>query len=95
MKGILRALRGGEDTEGFIERGSLAALRGFETDLDPVDLYRLAQAVTTSSSQVTTCVIVGAPRIEGGADVLHVDPELARRVGRDIQDDARLDQGCG
>ena len=96
MKGILRALRGGEDTEGFIERGSLAALRGFETDLDPVDLYRLAQAVTTFRvSQVTTCAIIGAPRIEGGADVLHVDPELARRVGRDIQDDARIDQGCG
>ena len=96
MKGILRRLRGGEDAEGFIERGSLAALRGFDTDLSPVDLYRLAQAVTTFRvSQVTTCAIIGAPVEENGAQVLHVDPRLARRVGNDVRDDARLDRGCG
>ena len=96
MKGILRSLRGGEDTEGFIERGSLAALRGFETDLSPVALYRLAQAVTTFRvSQVTTCAIIGTDRVEGGAQVLDVDPELARRVGEDVREDARIDHGCG
>jgi len=96
MKGILRRLRAGEDAEGFIERGSLAALRGFDTDLSPVDLYRLAQAVTTFRvSQVTTCAIIGAPAEENGAQVLHVDPRLARRVGNDVRDDARLDRGCG
>ena len=66
MKGILRALRGGEDTEGFIERGSLSALRGLDTDLSPVELYRLAQAVTTFRvSQVTTCAILGADAHRG------------------------------
>ena len=96
MKGILRALRGGEDTAGFIEHGSAAALRGLETDLSPVALYRLAQAVTTFRvTQVTTCAIFGVPRNEGGADVLYVDPDLARRVGRDVRDDARIDEGCG
>ena len=96
MKGILRSLRGGEDTEGFIERGSLSALRGLDTALSPVELYRLAQAVTTFKvSQVTTCAIVGTDRVEGGAQVLDVDPELARRVGRDVRDDARIDHGCG
>ena len=95
MKGILRSLRGGEDTEGFIERGSLSALRGLDTDLSPVDLYRLAQAVTTFTvAQVTTCAIIGTDRLEGEAQVLDVDPELARRVGRDIRDDARIDHGC-
>ena len=95
MKGILRSLRGGEDTEGFIERGSLSALRGLDTALSPVELYRLAQAVTTFKvSQVTTCAIVGTDRVEGGAQVLDVDPELARRVGKDVRDDARIDHGC-
>ena len=59
-------------------------------------LYRLAQAVTTFKvSQVTTCAIIGTDRVEGGAQVLDVDPELARRVGKDVRDDARIDHGCG
>lgn len=96
MKGILRSLRGGEDTAGFIEKGSATALRGLDTDLSPVALYRLGHAVTTFRvTQVTTCAIFGAPRNEGGADVLYVDPDLARRVGNDVRDDARIDEGCG
>jgi LCP family protein required for cell wall assembly len=96
MKGILRSLRGGADTEGFIERGSLAALRGFDTNLSPVDLYRLAQAVTTFHvSQVTTCAIIGTEATETGAAVLHVDPGRARGGGGDVQNDARIDEGCG
>ena len=96
MKGILRSLRAGKDGEGFLERGSYAALRGLDTDLSPVELYRLAQAVTTFRlSRVTDCVLAASPGVENGASVVYVDPALARRVGDDIRGDARLDGGCG
>ena len=79
---------------GVHRAGEPGRAAGFETDLSPVDLYRLAQAVTTFRvSQVTTCAIIGTPAEENGAQVLHVDPELARRVGKDVRNDARLDRG--
>ena len=43
-----------------MERTTLAALGGLESDLAPTDLYRLAQAVTRSSRErVTGCIIGG------------------------------------
>ena len=94
MKAILRSLRRGEDREGFIEGGSLAALRGLDTDLAPTELYRLAQAVTTFPlTRVTTCTIPATPTTLGDAAVLEVAPEVALRAGRDLED-ARLDEDC-
>ena len=96
MKAILRSLRRGEDEEGFMEGGSLAALRALDTDLSPVELYRLAQAVTTFPlTRVTTCTLLGAPeRLPTGAEIIRVDPATARAAGRDLQD-ARLGEDCG
>ncbi|WP_134717910.1 LCP family protein [Nocardioides guangzhouensis] len=96
MKAILRSLRQGEDQEGFMEGGSLAALRSLDTDLAPVELYRLAQAVTTFPlSRVTTCTVPGVPdRLPSGADVIRVDPAVAGAAGGDLED-ARLGRDCG
>lgn len=96
MVGVLEQLRLHEDEDGFMEAATLAAIGGLETDLDPVELYRFAQAVTTiDPSRTTACVIGGRPyTTELGAQVLLPDTEQARALGEDAEDDAMLQGGC-
>ena len=97
MIGALAALRDAEDSVGVMERGTLAAIAGVETDLGPADLYRLAQFITTvHPTRVDTCVLPG--RFEtvepSGASVVDLDETAALRVGDDAADDVRLQDGC-
>lgn len=96
MLAVLAALRRQEDDEGFMEAATLAALGGLETDLGPIDLYRLAQAVTSiNPARTTSCIIGGTPfTTAGGAQVLRPDTAQARALGDDARDDARLQGGC-
>ncbi|HET6693308.1 MAG TPA: LCP family protein [Pedococcus sp.] len=95
MLGILRQLQAHEDEDGFMERGTLAALAGLETDLPPTELYRLAQAVTqVETRRVTVCVIGGTPGEVEGQSVVFADERQARRLGADAKRDARLQRGC-
>ena len=95
MLGILRQMRAHEDDEGFMEQGSLAALKGLDTNLEPTELYRLAQAVTQIEPRtVTVCVVGGTPDDINGASIVRVDAEQAQRLGHDARNDARLDEGC-
>jgi LCP family protein required for cell wall assembly len=96
LLGVLDRLRRQEDDEGFMEAAALAALGGLETDLDPVQLYRLAQAVTTIDPRRTTaCIVRGFPfTTAAGAQVLRPDTRQARALGADAEDDARLQGGC-
>ena len=96
MLGILRELLAQEGDAGFMERGTLAALAGLRTDLSPIELYRLAQAVTlVRPGRVTTCVLPGDPGTsEFGASVVFPRFEEARSIGEDVAEDVRLDQPC-
>jgi LCP family protein required for cell wall assembly len=96
MVGVLEQLRLHEDEDGFMEAATLAAIAGLETDLDPVELYRFAQAVTTiDPSRTTACVIDGTPyTTELGGQVLLPDSEQAGALGDDAEDDATLQGGC-
>lgn len=98
MKAVLRKLRAGDDDPGLLEGGALAALEAFAavgTDLSPLDLYKLAQAISTLEvRQVTTCVLPATPDEVGEASVVRVDEGQARRVGDDVSEDARLDGPC-
>ena len=96
MLGILGELRAHEDEDGFMERGTLAALGGLQTSLAPTELYRLAQAVTqVDPDRVTTCVIGGAPMTtSAGAQVIEVDKAQARRLGDAARETARLPRDC-
>ena len=95
MLGILRQLVAHEDEDGFMERGTLSALSGLETDLAPTELYRLAQAVTqVRPGRVTTCVLGGTDETTADGDqVIVPDEAQARKLGVDAAD-ARLDPGC-
>lgn len=96
MLAILRSLVAHEDQTGFLERGTLAALAGFDTDLSPVEVYRLAQAVTqVRPDRVTSCVLPGRPgQAAGGASVVFPFYDRARRIGADAADNVRLDRPC-
>ena len=74
---------------------SVSALGGLQTDMSPPQVYRLVQALTTvDPGRTDACIIVGTFGVENGASVVHPDVEQARAVGRDAQDDARLQGGC-
>ena len=96
LLGYLRGLRDREDEEGFMEQATLAALGGLESDLAPTDLYRLAQAVTqVDPERVTGCIIGGTDgTTEAGAQIIYPDTAQARGLGKDAEDDARLQGGC-
>lgn len=96
MLAVLDRLRSQEDDPGFMEAATLAALGGLETDLDPLELYRLAQALTTIDPRRTTaCVIGGTPfTTTAGASVLRADAVQARALGADAAGDALLQGGC-
>lgn len=96
MLGALTALRAQEDGVGFMEDAALAALGAVETNLGPTEIYRLAQFLTTAEpTRVDTCVVPGTfDTTEGGAEVVIVDPTVARRIGDDAADDLRLQSGC-
>jgi polyisoprenyl-teichoic acid--peptidoglycan teichoic acid transferase len=96
MLGILRNLRAHEGEPGFIERGALSALSGLQTNLAPTELYRLAQAITlVRPDKVELCVLTGTDETTAeGAAVIILDEERARRIGQDVAEDLRYDDGC-
>lgn len=95
LLGVLERLRAAEDEEGFMERATLAALGGVQTDLSPSEVFRLLQALTTlAPGKATSCIIGGEFVVEFGAAVVDPDIEQARAVGADALEDARLQGGC-
>jgi polyisoprenyl-teichoic acid--peptidoglycan teichoic acid transferase len=95
LVGYLRSLRAREDETGFMEKVTLAAIDGLDTDLAPTELYRLAQAVTqVDPNRVTGCLVLGTPITRGDAQVIRADEQLAHQLGRDADLDATLDPDC-
>ena len=97
MRGILNRLLEREDEEGFMERGTLSALAGLQTDLAPTELYQLAQAITQiRPGRVATCVLERDPPRDLGRG-RRDRPATSRtrmRIGDDARDNLRFDQGC-
>jgi polyisoprenyl-teichoic acid--peptidoglycan teichoic acid transferase len=95
MRGILAQVRGGMDKPGFMERGVLSVVRNMNTDLKPSQLYKLAQAGTrVEQGKLRGCVVLGGIGTVNGASVVFPSYSQARRIGRDVRNDARLDHGC-
>jgi anionic cell wall polymer biosynthesis LytR-Cps2A-Psr (LCP) family protein len=95
MEGILRKVRARQAEPGFMERGVLAVAKNMDTDLSPVQLFRLAQAVTVvDPGRLRGCVIDGSTGYAGAASVVFPDVSQARRIGNDTRRDATLDRGC-
>ena len=95
LLGVLGRLRAAEDEEGFMERITLSALGGLQSDLSPSEVFRLVQALTTVDPRHTTgCIIGGTFEERFEAQVVIPDLEQAEAVGRDARDDAVLQGGC-
>jgi polyisoprenyl-teichoic acid--peptidoglycan teichoic acid transferase len=94
MGGILAKLLAHEDDAGFMERGAAAALVGLATDLSPVEVYRLAQAVTrVRPGRVTTCVLPGTPgETVVGASIVTLRERDVRRIAADVAEDMSVDR---
>ena len=95
LLGLLRQLREHEDEEGFMERVGVAAIEGLDTDLSPVDVYRLVQAVTELKPGSTTgCVLDGSDETVDGNEVIFPYDARAMQAGEDVKEDAVLDGAC-
>ena len=96
LLGVLARLRDAEDEEGFLERVTLSALGGLDTDLSPSEAFRVVASLTTiDPARTDACIIRGRFGEEaGGAAVVYADETQASAVGADATDDVRLQGGC-
>lgn len=95
LLGVLARLRVAEDDEGFLERITLSAVAGLDTDLSPSEAFRIIAALTViDPARTDACIIRGTFGEEFDADVVYADRTQARAVGADAEEDVRLQGGC-
>ena len=91
LRGIQSTVRAKADRPGFIERGVFSVIRHMHTDLSPMELYRLGQAMAqVSPGKITNCVVQGSIGEMGGASVVLPFVDQARRYGDDARKDATI-----
>ena len=95
LRAILRQVRSRQDEPGFMERSVLSVVKNLYTNLDPRELYTLAQNLTAiDPARFHGCVVNGSIGDVNGASIVFPDRAQAQRLGDDARDDARLDRGC-
>ncbi|NYE35079.1 LCP family protein required for cell wall assembly [Nocardioides cavernae] len=91
----LARLRAAHDEVGFLERITVSALGGLDTDLTPTAAFRVLAALTlVDPGRTDGCIVRGTFGEEFGAAVVYPDAAQARAVGADAEPDARLQGGC-
>ncbi|HEU5038993.1 MAG TPA: LCP family protein [Nocardioides sp.] len=92
LRGIQAKVRSKADVPGFLERGVLSVMAHLYTDLSPAELFRLAQAMAqVEPGKITSCVVQGGIGSIGGASVVLPYVDMARRLGNEARDDARIE----
>ena len=95
LKGGLASVLGKMSRPGFFEHSLGVFAEHTDTDLSPVELYRLARTVLEiSPRRVRVCVLTGATGYAGSASVVFPDRGRMRALVRDVGADATLDSGC-
>lgn len=95
IKGGLATISGKLGRLGFFERALGAFARYTDTDLSPVELYRLGRTVMTiNPALVRVCVIPGTSGYAGSASVVFADLAAARSLAADVRHDATVDGDC-
>jgi LCP family protein required for cell wall assembly len=91
LRGIQSTVRAKADRPGFIERGVFSVIQHMRTDLSPVELYRLGQAMAhVNPGKITNCVLQGSIGNIAGASVVLPFVDQARRYGDDARKDATI-----
>lgn len=95
LKGGLATIKVKMARKGFLERALERFARYTDTNLGPVELYRLMQTVLQVDPRtVRTCVLNGTIGFAGAASVVFPDVPAARALGRDVRHDATVDGSC-
>lgn len=95
LKGGLATVRGKLNRPGFVERALGLFARYTDTNLGPVELYRLARTVLeVNPARVRVCVLAGSTGTAGAASVVFPDVAATRALAADVRHDARVDSGC-
>jgi LCP family protein required for cell wall assembly len=95
LKGGLSTVLDKMDRPGFLERALGLLARYTDTNLSPVELYRLAHTVTeVNPKKVRVCVLTGSTGTAGSASVVFPDLGHARALAADVRHDARANRGC-
>lgn len=95
IKAIARKVKQKQNVPGFFEAGMLSAITELRTDLNPIELYRVAQAaITVNPAKIKDCVLPGSIGNIGAASVVIPNLTEAKRIGDDVRTDAKLDSGC-
>ncbi len=95
LKGGLRTLVERLDRPGFFEGALGVFARYTDTNLSPVELYRLGRTVMTiDPAQVRVCVLPGRSGYAGDASVVFPDLAATRSLIADVRHDATVDRTC-
>jgi LCP family protein required for cell wall assembly len=91
LRGIRAAVAARADRPGFVERAVVSVMRNTATDLSPVEMFRLAQAVAhVDGRRISSCVVGGRIGSAGGQSVVFPNVAQARRYGDDARRDATI-----
>lgn len=89
LRGIHAEVLAKKDRPGFIENGVLTVMQHLHTDLDPAELFKLAQAgAQVDPGKITNCVLPGGIGNVGGASVVLPNTGTARRYGNEARNTA-------
>jgi LCP family protein required for cell wall assembly len=95
LKGGLATVLGKLSRPGFFEHALGVFAKYADTNLNPVELYRLARTVMeVHASQVKVCVLQGSLGYVGSASVVMPYTSQIRSLVRDVRHDAEVDHGC-
>jgi len=95
LTGGLATLAGRMGQPGYFERALGVFARYTDTNLSPVELYRLGRTVMTiDPRRVRVCVLKGSTGYAGGASVVFADLAATRSLVADVRNDATVDQTC-
>lgn len=95
LKGGLGTIVSKLDRPGFFERALELLAQNTDTNVNPVDLYRLARTVLeVDPDRVKVCVLQGGTGYVGASSVVFPDVAAARALADDVRHDAQVDGGC-
>lgn len=95
LKGGLATVLGKLGRPGFFERAMSHFARYTDTNLNPVELYRLGRTVLeVNPARVRVCVLDGDVGFVGAASVVFLDRDAVGALSEDVRHDARVKGGC-
>lgn len=95
LKGGLATVKTKMARKGFLERALAQFAQYTDTNLDPIELYRLSRTVLeVNPTLVRTCVLTGGIGYAGAASVVFPNVGAAAALGRDVRNDATVNGSC-